>query len=539
MNKFYQNISKATAGLILLLLLGFLGVFSQNAKLDEKRVVLDDVKVNGISLTISQLSSIAITTNDSLTVLYHCDAKKEEHVAFIFKIIIKNEKEESFYTTNNTSVGFKNIPESNYEIRIEAFAPQTKWKASPISIKFIVDAQQGAEFVKKLKHKDSLNLRGKDTRTSNQQDSLKSKNPLDILNIYYYIFGLIILILIILLILLYKRKKGKKNNAAATKQKSSEIKQISNNIIIRNVEMPDENSITLSKSQLERLQVENSNLKAEIAALRGQIDSMQYRTKELYNQNKDLKTSIDKLAKSKHELEDLQSQKDDLFAVVIHDIKNPAALIKSLVELLRCYDLTTTEQQDVINDIFETTKKIVSLSQEVTRILSLESTSIKLNYDKVDIRDVIKDVAKRNTIAANAKSINLIVDIGENMPDIYIDYQKIDEVLDNLLSNAIKFSHSGGKVRVLSKIQEDNVIVEVSDNGLGLSEEDITQAFQRGVKLSAQPTGGEHSSGFGLWIVKKLIEAHKGRVWVKSALGKGSTFAFSIPMMFELSDTIE
>jgi signal transduction histidine kinase len=75
-----------------------------------------------------------------------------------------------------------------------------------------------------------------------------------------------------------------------------------------------------------------------------------------------------------------------------------------------------------------------------------------------------------------------------------------------------------------------NAVIEVSDNGLGLSEEDIKRAFSKGARLSAQPTNGEHSSGLGLWIVKKIVEAHHGRVWVRSILGKGSTFAFQIPV---------
>jgi signal transduction histidine kinase len=117
------------------------------------------------------------------------------------------------------------------------------------------------------------------------------------------------------------------------------------------------------------------------------------------------------------------------------------------------------------------------------------------------------------------------------MPDVDLDYQKIDEVIDNLVSNAIKFSHKGGKIRIKTRKNGNNdVTVEVSDNGLGLTEEDIQRAFQRGSKLSAQPTGGEASSGLGLWIVKKLVEAHNGKVWVKSALGQGSTFAFTIPL---------
>ncbi len=470
-----------------------------------------------------ELSSIVFASTDSTTFIYHCDAKKEDFVAFVFKIIIKNNKEETFYTTNKTVISFKGLPESVYLLRIEAFAPQKKWNAVPLEISFEVNNKYAAVVKRSKQLKDSITKNSLKKEEIQQSDSLNKSYFIDVFKNYYYIFVIAIVAFFLAIIVLRKKSKNSKKPKR--------------NIRISN--MADDTLITVPKIQIDRFQVENSNLKAEIVALRGQIDALQLRSRDMYVQNKELKDHIDRLSKSKVELEELQTQKDDLFAVVIHDIKNPAALIKSLVELLRSYDLTASEQQEVINDIFETTKKIVSLSQEVTRILSLESNFINLNLDKVDLRDIIKDVQKRNTISATNKSISVLLDLAEDIPETYMDYQKIDEVLDNLISNAIKFSHSGGKVRILSKIKEDHLVVEISDNGLGLSEEDITQAFQRGVKLSAQPTGGEHSSGFGLWIVKKLIEAHKGSVWVKSTLGKGSTFAFSIPMIFEINDPAE
>lgn len=135
-------------------------------------------------------------------------------------------------------------------------------------------------------------------------------------------------------------------------------------------------------------------------------------------------------------------------------------------------------------------------------------------------------------IAPNNKQIEILTEY-KDTPFIPIDAQKVDEIVDNLLSNAIKFSPKGGKIKVAIKKAGDFVEVSVKDNRLGLSQEDISKAFQRGVKLSASPTANEHSSGFGLWIVKKLVEAHKGRVKITSALGKGSTFTVMFPLVQE------
>ena len=275
---------------------------------------------------------------------------------------------------------------------------------------------------------------------------------------------------------------------------------------------------------------EIETLRQEITSLRNQIDILGTRGDELLKQNHDLKAQVERLSKNKLEVEELQKQKEELFAMIIHDIKNPASLIKSLVDLLRSYDLTTTEQHDVINDIFETTTKIVNLSQEVSRILALEGSNLNLNLEKTQVNEVIQDVYQLNKHNSDNKHIEMLIDLKPNLPEAYFDPQKIYEVIENLVSNAIKFSQKGGQIRLRTSKADKDVVIEVSDNGVGLSEDDVKKAFQRGNILSAKPTAGENSTGLGLWIVKKIVEAHKGRVWVKSALGIGSTFAFSIPI---------
>ncbi len=290
-----------------------------------------------------------------------------------------------------------------------------------------------------------------------------------------------------------------------------------------------ENDIS-SQEKINLLVRDNKNLKSEINGLRSQIDRLQSRTKDLQDSNKSLHEQVQKLSKTKDDLEELQRQKDDLFSLIIHDIKNPAAIIQGLVDLLKSYNYNAVDQQDIIKDIAETTTRIVNLSKEVSRVMALEGTSLNLEMEEADINEIINDVFRVNQISANKKMIDLMKKLGEDIPQAVMDAQKVSEILDNMLSNAIKFTPKGGKVLVSSSFKDDYVVVDVKDNGLGLSEDDLRKAFKKGTRLSSQPTGGESSTGLGLWIIKKLVEAHKGRVWVKSALGKGSTFSFSIPL---------
>jgi len=477
-----------------------------------RQVVLEYIKVNGETLEGDDRSDVYISSNDTITFGYRCDSDGTDKTPFLFRLRTKFDGQENVQTLNTTSLTYSGLSDGDYFLSIDAFG--NKWTANPAILVFHVNNKQ-ASMRRELKHLRS-EVGKLDSLKKDSTASIISINGIDFVSVA---LGFLISLLLFGIVLVVIRKNQKPND---DKQLTPSGKQDMS-----------QDTISISKEQHDRLVAENSNLRAEISALRGQIDAMQTRGDELIKQNNELKETVERLNKSQKEFEELQKQKDELFAIIIHDLKNPVALVKSLVELLRSYDLTVNEQKEIINDIFETTTKIVALSQEVTKILALESSSLNMKYETVQINEIITSVHHRNQIAANNKSIEVLLDLSEIVPESSMDPQKIEEIIDNLLSNAVKFSHKNGQVRIKSHRSDDNIVVEISDNGLGLSEDDIKQAFQRGGRLSAQPTAGEPSSGFGLWIVKKLVEAHRGRVWVKSALGKGSTFAFSLPIVIE------
>ncbi len=481
---------------------------------EDREVKLDFIKVNGRELTSEELDFLVFSRNDSISFFFHLETKDTSlRTPFIFRVVIKNSKDSSAYTVNLKNINYKNLPEDFYKLTIQAFDPRNKWVAKPLDIEFIVNNKLSSKIkeIKKLTqttpkiptHLNSENIE----RRVFYGFELKS---------LLFGFGAAFLVFIIILIIINKSKSKAKRTFAESPSK-----------------------MTIDKQKYEQIVLENSNLRAEIAALRGQIDALNSRAEELRRQNIELKEKVEKLSNSKEELEELQRQKDELFAVIIHDIKNPAALIKNLVELLRSYDLTATEQQEIIDDILQTSNRIVALSQEVSRILALESSLVSLNLELGNVNEVINEVVKANTRNAQLKNINIYVDIDSKLEEFLFDKYKVYEVLDNLVSNAIKFTQKGGEVRVTSERKDDKVVIQVIDNGLGLSDEDINRAFQRGARLSAKPTGDEPSSGLGLWIVKRLVQAMRGKVWVKSVLGKGSTFAFSLPFIQDESTKLE
>lgn len=483
----------------LVILITSINVYAENAGVKIERIVSKGIQ-------ISDFNNIVLSDKDSIQFQYGIDDPSINTKAR-YRIVLKNAQDSSVKTTDISNAVYKYLPEGTYEFSVWGFDLVGTWVSSKTAkVSFRVNNSE-AELRQNL---ESLQ------KKTNEQDSiynsrLESNKQYFGLDLVSGAGGLLIgIILGSLLLIVIKSKSNKGTNSFGAKMEKGE-------------------SITLPKSEYEKLLNENSSLRAEVASLRGQIDALQTRSSEMRKRNRDLEDSLNNLSSSKEELESLQKQKDELFALIIHDIKNPAALIKSLVELLRSYDLSAVEQQEIIDDIAETTSKIVALSHEVTKILALESSRMQLELESTQVEEIIKDVVKRNSIAASRKEISMQTDIAPNLPEARIDAQKIDEVLDNLVSNAIKFTQKSGSVRVKVYKDGEGIQVEVSDNGLGLSESDVRNAFQRGARLSAQPTAGETSTGLGLWIVKKLVDAHGGRVWVKSALGKGSTFAFYLP----------
>jgi signal transduction histidine kinase len=290
--------------------------------------------------------------------------------------------------------------------------------------------------------------------------------------------------------------------------------------------------INLNKNQINTSDMcENcKELQYQINVLKQQIDNSNMFSINIRKQNYDLEQKISKLEIANTKLEDIQKDKDELFAVIIHDIKNPTTIIKSLVELLSSYDTNSEEQRAIIDDLVVSTKQVISLSQEISKVLTLDDNAIKMFCEFANPGILVKEVANRNSINAKNKNQIISIDIEENLPQFSVDVVKICEVFDNMLSNAIKYTNPGGKIGVKCSKVENMIQFEFTDTGLGMTEEDLKAAFQRGAKLSAKPTGGETSSGLGLWISKKIIEAHNGNIRIRSSLGVGTVFTIQLPI---------
>ncbi len=284
---------------------------------------------------------------------------------------------------------------------------------------------------------------------------------------------------------------------------------------------------------INRLEVENNELKEKINSQLQKNESLLKHNEELSAINRELTVQKERLYARKKHLEQLQLRRDELFAMAIHDLKNPAGALKGYVDILRSYDLNAEEQQSIMENLLKLSTRIIEISQSVSTILAEAENTGGVQCKLTFLKPIIDEVCDQNRAYAESKKVTIINNASSSVPPIPLDELKIEKAIENLLSNAIKFAREGTVVVVNSSFDKTNAIIEISDTGVGMTVDDIARAFGRGAKLSAQPTGNETSSGLGLWIVKNIIEAHGGRVLLDSTPGVGTKFTIQLPFQIK------
>lgn len=231
-------------------------------------------------------------------------------------------------------------------------------------------------------------------------------------------------------------------------------------------------------------------------------------------------------------LEELNDRKNEFLGIVAHDLRNPLGGIIGYVRLilteLHESSESVREARGDLQTVLQAAEAMSHLISSLLDLAAIESGKLHLDRQPDDLQRLVKECERLHRRYAEQKGIALIVE-DRRLPEVRLDSHRMREVIDNLLSNAIKYTHPGGRVHVSCEAVPTDILMHIEDSGQGLSDADLEKAFTSFGRLSAKPTAGEPSTGLGLAIVKKIVELHGGRVWVKSQLGRGSTFSFSIP----------
>ncbi len=298
----------------------------------------------------------------------------------------------------------------------------------------------------------------------------------------------------------------------------------------RTKELPENIREKLSDNSNSELLLQITDYKNQINDLLSSLRELKGHSNELKRINESLEAEISFLNEKQKKLEEIGKKKEEFFAIYVHDLKNPASTIQSLIELLNSYELSFNEQKEIHNALFSLSKRIIHLTNEICKVVVENEISLNLVLKDSKIQDILKKVYLRNIYKARKKDIGIFLSIPENIPDVTLDPDKIEDVIENLIDNSIKFSNQKSSVYIRLENDDSFVRMIIKDEGQGFNKDDMTNIFQKGATLSAKPTGNETSSGLGLWIVKKIIEEHKGNIKVESEPNEGTTFIVELPI---------
>ena len=252
-------------------------------------------------------------------------------------------------------------------------------------------------------------------------------------------------------------------------------------------------------------------------------------------------------------LQEANRQKTVFLGSAAHELKTPLAVMKGYYELLLSGSLgkLSEKQRDILRESKESCDRLVRLVSMFLNYSALESGKLVLQFHENDLRDCVNDLAGRWKDAFQRAGVNLDIFLSPNLPLFRFDYQKVQQCIVNLVDNALKHTPAGGRVILRAEPhfwerrlaeqspaeerrrgngqKPNSILITVSDTGTGIAAEFHQEIFEEFVRVDPSSSG----MGLGLAITKRLIQAHRGKVWVDSELGRGSSFSFLLPIYVE------
>lgn len=221
--------------------------------------------------------------------------------------------------------------------------------------------------------------------------------------------------------------------------------------------------------------------------------------------------------------------KTELIATVSHDLKQPLSVMRGYLDLLNMvnkFDEKSLKYVDHLNFAFNSMRQLIDDLLDIARIES----GLSLELEDVSIKDILNRAVRNSQQQADSKSIKLELDLPDTLPLISGEPKRLEQIFTNIVSNAVKYTPPEGKVELYIEVKQAVLRIFVKDNGLGISAEDQAKIFERFYRIRRPETESIEGTGLGLAIVKSLVEAHEGKVDLKSVAGKGSTFRVTLPL---------
>ncbi len=236
------------------------------------------------------------------------------------------------------------------------------------------------------------------------------------------------------------------------------------------------------------------------------------------------------LAEANKQLVKLNKMKSDFVSAVSHELRTPLTSIKGYASILSAGRLgeVSNVQAEKLDKINIHSDELIKLVNDLLDIARIESGKIGMSIKYASLAEIIKSAADLFFPQSDEKKISFIFEIPEDPLMVWIDPSQISRVFINLIGNAMKFTPQGGSITIRVVTPGEFLNVEVQDTGIGISEEDLPKLFDEFYRVDNAINAEKKGTGLGLSLVKKIIEAHKGEIWITSAIGKGTTMHFTL-----------
>jgi signal transduction histidine kinase/CheY-like chemotaxis protein len=232
----------------------------------------------------------------------------------------------------------------------------------------------------------------------------------------------------------------------------------------------------------------------------------------------------------------LEQQKDELLSIASHELRTPLTSIQGSIKLLASGKLGTLspQVQQLLNIAANNTDRLIRLINDILNLERIESGKVKMNKQWWKAADLLADAIEMMQPVADQAAVRLDCQMEAESMVVWADRDRILQALTNLVNNAIKFSPTDACVTLrVALFKEDRVLFQVCDRGRGIPDRKLDVIFERFQQVDASDSQQKGGTGLGLTICREIIKQHNGKIWVESVLGKGSTFAFTIPCQYQ------
>jgi two-component system, OmpR family, phosphate regulon sensor histidine kinase PhoR len=227
----------------------------------------------------------------------------------------------------------------------------------------------------------------------------------------------------------------------------------------------------------------------------------------------------------------ISKMKSDFVSAVSHELRTPLTSIKGYASILMTGKLGEVAEpiKDRLEKINKHSDGLVKLINDLLDISRIEAGRVEMKFEFHPLQQIVEAVADMLVPQLRDKKIELVQDIAPDLKPVFVDASQIERVFVNLANNAIKFTPAGGKITIKASDAGEFIQVDISDTGIGIAENDLEKIFEEFYRVSNPINETVQGTGLGLSLVKRIIEAHKGKIWVKSKVNSGTTFSFTVP----------